>query len=121
LSPKGGNVGTGFAVPINMARRVMEQLIEHGEVRRGRIGIGIQDLTPELAEALGARRGEGAVVGNVEINSPAAQAGLARGDIITAVDGFPVKSAAQLRNAIGLAAAGSRHATISHSRCCGRA
>jgi Do/DeqQ family serine protease len=115
LSPKGGNVGIGFAVPINMARRVMEQLIEHGEVRRGRIGIGIQDLTPELAEALGARRGEGAVVGNVEINSPAAQAGLARGDIITAVDGFSVKSAAQLRNAIGLAAVG-REIELSYER-----
>jgi Do/DeqQ family serine protease len=110
LSPKGGNVGIGFAVPINMVRRVMEQIVEHRQVRRGRIGIAVQDLTPDLAEALGSRRGEGAVIGSVEPNSPAARAGLAKGDIVTVVDGVPVKSAAQLRNAIGLTPLGARSA-----------
>jgi Do/DeqQ family serine protease len=102
LSRTGGNVGIGFAVPINMVRRVMDQIIAHGEVRRGRIGVAIQDLTPDLAEALGSRSGQGAVIGNVEPGSPAARAGLAKGDVVTAVDGIAVKSAAQLRNAIGL-------------------
>jgi Do/DeqQ family serine protease len=106
ISPRGGNVGIGFAVPINMARLVMEQIIQHGEVRRGRIGVAIQDLTPDLAETLGSRRGQGAVIGHVEPNSPAARAGLARGDIVAAVDGVAIKSAAQLRNAIGLTPAG---------------
>jgi serine protease Do len=100
LSPKGGNVGIGFAVPINMVRQVMEQIVAHGEVRRGRIGIA------DLAEALGSRRGEGAVIGGVEPTSPAARAGLAKGDIVTAVNRIPVKSAAQLRNAIGLTPVG---------------
>ncbi len=115
LSPKGGNVGIGFAVPINMVRRVMEQIVEHRQVRRGRIGIAVQDLTPDLAEALGSRRGEGAVIGSVEPNSPAARAGLAKGDIVTAVDGVPVKSAAQLRNAIGLTPVG-REISLSYER-----
>jgi Do/DeqQ family serine protease len=115
LSPKGGNVGIGFAVPINMVRRVMEQIVEHRQVRRGRIGIAVQDLTPDLAEALGSRRGEGAVIGSIEPNSPAARAGLAKGDIVTAVDGVPVKSAAQLRNAIGLTPVG-REISLSYER-----
>ena len=106
LSPKGGNVGIGFAVPINMVRQVMEQIVAHGEVRRGRIGIAVQDLTADLAEALGSWRGEGAVIGGVEPNSPAARAGLAKGDIVTAVNRIPVKSASQLRNAIGLTPVG---------------
>lgn len=106
ISPRGGNVGIGFAVPINMARRVMEQIVRYGEVRRGRIGVAIQDLTPDLAHAMGSRIGEGAIIGSVERNSPAARAGLRKGDVVTAVDGFPVRSAAQLRNAIGLTPAG---------------
>jgi len=106
LSPKGGNVGIGFAVPINMVRHVMEEIIEHGEVRRGRLGVAIQDLTTDLAQALNSRRGDGVVVSGVEPNSPAARGGLAKGDIVTAVDGAPVKSAAQLRNVIGLTRVG---------------
>ncbi|MEY9832231.1 Do/DeqQ family serine protease [Sinorhizobium fredii] len=79
IAPAGGNVGIGFAVPIAMASAVMEQLIEHGEVRRGRIGISVQDLTPDLAEALSIEENYGAVVGSVEQDSPAAQAGLQAG------------------------------------------
>jgi Do/DeqQ family serine protease len=106
LSRTGGNVGIGFAVPINMARLVLEQIIEHGEVRRGRIGIAVQDLTPDLAEALGVRRTAGAVVGSVEPGSPAMRAGLAKGDVITSLNGAALKSAAQLRNTIGLTPVG---------------
>ncbi|KAB2864648.1 MAG: trypsin-like serine protease, partial [Bauldia sp.] len=82
IAPAGGNVGIGFAVPIDMASAVMKQLIEHGEVRRGRIGVAIQDLTPDLAEALGIRETHGAVVASVESGSPAAEAGIQAGDII---------------------------------------
>jgi serine protease Do len=104
LAPGGGNIGIGFAVPINMARNAMEQIIRTGAVRRGRIGVTIQDLTPELAASLGSRRNEGAVISGVEARSPAAQAGLRSGDIVVAVDGTPVRGASQLRNRIGLAA-----------------
>jgi Do/DeqQ family serine protease len=106
LAPGGGNIGIGFAVPINMAKRVMEQIVQHGEVRRGRIGIAMQDLTPELAEALGTRRAEGAVVGMVEPGSPAARAGLMRGDIVAAVNGVAIRGATHLRNTLGLLRAG---------------
>jgi len=108
IAPAGGNVGIGFAVPIDMASAVMTQLIEHGEVRRGRIGVSIQDLTPDLAEALGIDASFGAVVASVEDGSPAAQAGIQAGDIIVAVDGREVSGSADLRNRIGLSPAGSR-------------
>jgi Do/DeqQ family serine protease len=107
IAPAGGNVGIGFAVPIDMASAVMKQIIEHGEVRRGRIGVSIQDLTPDLAEALGVKDAYGAVVGSVEENSPAAKAGLQAGDVIVAVDGRPISGSADLRNRVGLAPVGS--------------
>ncbi len=94
LAPSGGNVGIGFAVPINMARAVMDQIIEYGEVRRGRIGIAVQDLTPEIAGgdcSVGAA--EGAVVAQVEPGSPAERAGLKRGDVVVAIDGVQIHSA----------------------------
>ena len=106
LAPNGGNVGVGFAVPINMARSVMDQLIRYGKVERGRIGVALQDLTPELAQAMNARPARGALISEVEANSPAARSGLRKGDIVTAVDGAPVASAAQLRNRVGLTRAG---------------
>jgi serine protease Do/serine protease DegQ len=108
IAPAGGNVGIGFAVPIAMASAVMQQLIEHGEVRRGRIGISIQDLTPDLAEALSIEETSGAVVGSVEQNSPAAQAGLQAGDVIIAVNNRKITGSADLRNRIGLAQVGSQ-------------
>jgi serine protease DegQ len=107
LAPGGGNIGIGFAVPINMARAVMAQIVEHGAVRRGRIGVAIQDLTPDLAEALSTGRTQGAAVVEVEAGSPAARAGLKSGDVVVAVGGEPVRSATELRNRIGLARVGA--------------
>lgn len=98
----GGNVGIGFAVPINMAIAVMEQLVEYGEVQRGRLGVTIQDLTPDLAEALGVEADGGALVASVEPDTPAERAGLAAGDVIVAVDGATIDGSADLRQEIGL-------------------
>ncbi|TFH50697.1 MAG: DegQ family serine endoprotease [Lysobacterales bacterium] len=102
IGPSGGNVGIGFAVPSNMARSVINQLAEYGEVRRGRLGVLIQDLTPELSRSLNLKITEGAVVNRVEPGSPAEDAGVAPGDVVVAVDSIDVKSTADLRNRIGL-------------------
>ncbi len=106
ITPAGGNVGIGFAVPSNMVRAVVEQLIRYGEVRRGRIGVVIQDLTPDLAAAMGIDARKGAVVSAVEPGSPAQRAGLRPGDVIVAADGKPVEGARDLRTAIALVEAG---------------
>ncbi|RMF39470.1 MAG: Do family serine endopeptidase [Alphaproteobacteria bacterium] len=109
ISPNGGgNVGVGFAVPVNMAVKVMEQLIDYGEVRRGRLGVMIQDLTPDLAEALGIDAKSGAVIASVEPGTPAEEAGLKAGDVIVAVDGRKVDDSADLRQNIGLRRPGDR-------------
>jgi len=92
IGPAGGNVGIGFAVPVVMARAVMEQLIRFGEVRRGRLGIGMQDVMG----------GEGATISEVEPRSPAAEAGLRKGDVITGLNGRPVRGAAELRARLGV-------------------
>ncbi|TMM50773.1 DegQ family serine endoprotease [Sulfitobacter sabulilitoris] len=102
IAPSGGNVGIGFSVPSNMAQAVMDQLIEYGEVRRGQLGVTIQDFTPDLAEALGIEAGVGAVVTQVEPDSAAQAAGIEPGDLIVAVDGRPVAGSADLRSQIGL-------------------
>jgi len=102
LAPGGGNIGIGFAVPINMARLVLDQLIRYGEVKRGRIGIAIQDLTPELAQAMNTAHTMGAVIARVEAGSAAEHAGLKTGDLVIAANGVPVHSGTQLRNTIGL-------------------
>jgi Do/DeqQ family serine protease len=107
LAPGGGNIGIGFAVPINMARRVMDQLIRYGEVRRGRIGVAIQDLTPDLAQAMSTSHTTGAVIARVEPGSPAERAGLRTGDLVVAANGVPVRSGTQLRNVIGLTGIGT--------------
>jgi Do/DeqQ family serine protease len=106
LAPGGGNIGIGFAVPINMARRVMDQLIRYGEVKRGRIGVTIQDLTPDLAQAMNTPRTNGAVIARVEPGSSADHAGLKTGDLVVAANGVPVHSGTQLRNTIGLSRIG---------------
>lgn len=102
IGPAGGNVGIGFAVPSNMARAVMSQLLRFGEVKRGRLGVDSQDLTPDLAKALGVSSSAGAVVTQVEPDSPAEKAGLKARDVITALNGKPVRSSADVRNRVGL-------------------
>jgi len=108
LAPAGGNVGIGFAIPTEMAENVMQQLIEHGEVRRGMLGVTIQDLTAELAEAFGVERQRGVVITQVVEDSAAEKAGLKSGDVVTAVDGRPVNRAADLRNKVGMAPVGEK-------------
>lgn len=106
--PSGGNVGIGFAIPVNMAKQIIAQLIEYGEVKRGHLGFSAQNLTPQLAEAFGTSRHKGVVVSRVESQSPADQAGMQVGDVIVAVNGREVESSAQVRNEIGLLRTGSR-------------
>jgi serine protease Do/serine protease DegQ len=102
LAPSGGNVGIGFAIPANMARDVMAQLVAHGQVRRGQIGVTVQDLTPALAATFDLTADQGAVVTGVAKDSPAARAGLRPGDALLTINGKEVRSAADVRNAIGL-------------------
>jgi len=102
LSKSGGNVGIGFAIPINMAHDIMQQLLKHGEVRRGRLGAQAQNLTPHLAKAFNIPFRRGAVVSHVEKGSPADLAGLKAGDIVTKINGKSVKNADMLRNNMGL-------------------
>jgi Do/DeqQ family serine protease len=108
LAPGGGNIGIGFAVPVNMARRVMDEIVRYGEVKRGRIGVAIQDLTPELAQAMNTKQTNGAVIARVESGSAAEQAGLHSGDLVVAVNGTVVRSGTQLRNMIGLSRIGDQ-------------
>ena len=109
ISPAGGNVGIGFAIPVNMAKASMRQIIEYGEVRRGRIGVGIQDITPDLRDAFDLARGQfGVLVTNVVEDSPAESAGIRSGDIIIEVDGQKTSSTAQLRSRIGIKEIGDK-------------
>lgn len=108
LSKSGGNVGIGFAIPINMAREIMGQLIEHGEIRRGSMGAQAQDLTPELAAAFNIKSHQGAVVSQVSSGSPAAKAGLRTGDVITHINERPIKDASDVRNRIGMLRIGEK-------------
>jgi serine protease Do len=91
LSGGGGNQGVGFAIPINMARNIMEQILEHGKVVRGQLGVVVQQVDPELAKALGRSSGGGALVGDVTPTGPAAKAGIERGDLILELNGQPVE------------------------------
>ena len=108
LSTGGGNVGIGFAIPINMAESIMGQLLEHGEVRRGILGVNIQDLTPEFAAAFDIDTAQGALVSNVMEDSAAEKAGIREGDVIVSLDGEQVRSAGDLRNKIGLLRVGEK-------------
>ncbi|HEX6829273.1 MAG TPA: DegQ family serine endoprotease [Burkholderiales bacterium] len=108
IGPAGGNVGIGFAVPVNMVHAVMDQILRFGEVRRGRLGVSTQDLTPDLAESLGASRSEGAVVIAVEPGSAAEKAGLRARDVLLAVNGKAVRSSADVRNKVGLVPVGEK-------------
>jgi Do/DeqQ family serine protease len=103
LAPGGGNVGIGFAIPINMARVSLDQILEHGEVKRGQLGVYIQDLTPELAEAFKLKpQTQGVVIAKVQPGSAADKAGIKEGDVVVSVDGKPVTRGAQLRNRVGM-------------------
>src|SRR6056297_2077653 len=107
LSRGGGNIGIGFAIPANMARSVMEQLLEFGEVRRGLLGVNIYDITPDIAEAYGIEETTGAMVSQVVPESAADKAGIEAGDIIRKVDGETIENANALRNTIGLKRSGA--------------
>jgi serine protease Do len=93
----GGNQGIGFAVPVNMARTVMEQILKTGKVTRGFLGVSIQEVTPDLAKAFNLPSAEGALVGDVTPDSPGAKAGLQKGDVITALNGQKVSDYHDLR------------------------
>jgi len=108
LSKAGGNVGIGFAIPINMVKSVMQQLINHGQVKRGILGVHIQDLTPDLAEALNIEQTTGAIIAKVIEHSSAQKAGLKNGDVIIQANKKSIKSAANLRNFIGLLRPGEK-------------
>jgi serine protease Do len=97
ISPGGGNNGVGFAIPANLARNVMEQLVAKGKVTRAYLGLRLQPLTPQLAAAFGLKDAGGALVADVEPGGPAAQAGLRRGDVILKFNGEPMNDVAQLR------------------------
>jgi len=99
IAPGGGNVGIGFAIPSNMVSRLMEQIVEHGAVRRGQLGVSVQDLTPELARAFNIPMQQGAVIAQVAPRSTAARAGLREGDVVLRVNGRPIRDGSALRNA----------------------
>lgn len=102
VGPSGGNIGIGFAIPANMAKQVMQQLIRHGSVKRGLLGVQAQDITPELAEALELDSMQGAIIAAVTEGGSAQKAGLKPGDVVIRIDGKSVISSAKLRNTIGL-------------------
>lgn len=102
LAPTGGNVGIGFAIPANMVSRLMSQIVAHGSVRRGQLGVAVQDLTPELARAFGISSDRGAVIAQVSPRSAAARAGLKEGDVVLSINDKPIRDSGGLRNAIGL-------------------
>lgn len=102
LSQSGGNIGIGFAIPVNMARDIMQQLLLHGKVRRGRLGAQAQDLSPRLAKAFAIKFRRGAVITQVENDSAADRAGLHPGDIVLQINGRQVRNAGTLRNSVGL-------------------
>jgi Do/DeqQ family serine protease len=108
LSRSGGNIGIGFAIPVNMAHSVMDQLIKYGSVKRGQLGVSMYTVTPDIAHSLGLANAVGALVSQVIDGSPAEKAGIHTGDVITSVNGLPVKSNSELRNSIGLMRVGDK-------------
>jgi serine protease Do/serine protease DegQ len=108
LSGSGGNIGIGFAIPVNMVKGVMEQLIKYGEVRRGVLGVQLLPVTPDIAKEFGLSESSGALVQGVAAGSAADHAGIKTGDIITSLNGSTVRNPAELRNAIGMQHVGDR-------------
>jgi serine protease Do len=107
-SPSGGNIGIGFAIPINMAKSVMDQLISKGKISRGYLGIVPQDIDETLEKALHLKTTEGSLVGDVSKDGPADKAGIKRGDIITSFNGEEIKNSLQLRNIVAETAPGTK-------------
>lgn len=108
FSQSGGNIGIGFAIPINLALNIMEQLLETGEVQRGYLGVYAQDLSPDLAEAFGLKKQSGAVINKVLEGSPAEEAGLRAGDIVVKIDDKIVRNSADVKNQVGLKRIGEK-------------
>jgi len=108
FSQSGGYSGIGFAVPITMARQVMDHVVKRGKVTRGYLGVSVQDLTTGVARGLGVAASRGVLIADVAPDSPAASAGLERGDVITAIDGKPVEDAGQFRNLVAATPPGTR-------------
>ena len=115
LSPTGGNIGIGFAIPSNMARTVMDQLVKGGKVRRGKLGVTIQPVTSDIAASLGLKEAHGVIINSVEQGGPADQAGLQRGDVILSFNGTAVNDANTLRNLVAGVSPGT-DVTLSVSR-----
>jgi serine protease Do len=101
FSPSGGSVGIAFAIPADTVKSVISQLKEHGSVTRGWIGVQIQPVTQDIADSLGLKKAEGALVAEPQANSPAVKAGIEAGDVITSVDGTAIKDARDLAKKIG--------------------
>jgi serine protease Do len=108
FSQSGGNMGIGFAVPSNMAKSIMGQLVQTGKVVRGWLGVSIQDLTPELASQFGVSETKGVLISDVMDDSPAKKAGFERADVIVEYDGKPMDSSAHLRNAVAQTPVGKK-------------
>lgn len=109
FSGSGGNIGIGFAIPSNMVKAVMSQLVQYGEVKRGMLGVQLANqFTPEIAESLGLGNARGALVSQVVEGGAAEKAGIKAGDVITSMNGRSVASSTELRNAIGLMRVGER-------------
>ena len=108
LSPSGGNIGIGFAIPATMARHVVKEIVEHGEVRRGKIGVTIQPVTADIAKSLGLSGVKGALVSNVDPEGPAARAGVKVGDVIVKFDGRELDNGNDLRNHVAATAPGTK-------------
>jgi serine protease Do len=108
IGPIGGNVGIGLAIPSNMVKQVIDQLIQHGKVDRGVLGVFVQDLTPALADAFDFGGKKGALITNVIPGSPADKAGIQVGDVVDRADNTAITSGAQLRNMMGLLPAGTK-------------
>jgi len=107
LSPSGGNIGIGFAIPSNMARTVVEQLINKGKVRRGQLGVVVQAVTAEIAQSMGLKEARGVIVNSVQRGSAADRAGLKQGDVIVAFNGTEVGDPNELRNLVAATQPGS--------------
>jgi Do/DeqQ family serine protease len=112
LSPSDGNIGIGFAIPVNMARNVMDQLKTGGKVHRSQLGVMVQPLTSDLAESMNLKQTGGAIVGSVEPGSAAEKAGLKRGDVILSFNGSPVRDTNTLRNRVAESKPGSNAAVV---------